>query len=47
MNHTPSNNHYVSAEGTIAQASAAFSVNFGMYKVKGKTVRYVHLYRVK
>jgi len=37
--HTPANNHYVSAEGTVAQAQAAFGVAFGAYKVKGKTVR--------
>ncbi|HLO30619.1 MAG TPA: S53 family peptidase [Anaerolineales bacterium] len=39
VNHTPMNNHYVSAEGTIAQAQTAFGVQFGMYKVNGKTVR--------
>ena len=39
VNYTPANNHYVSAEGTVAQASAAFSAQFGMYKVNGKTVR--------
>lgn len=37
--YTPSNNHYVSAEGTIAQAEAAFSTTFGMYQVQGLTVR--------
>ena len=37
--YTPQNNHYVSAEGTIAQASAAFGVDFGMYQVQGLTVR--------
>jgi subtilase family serine protease len=37
--HTPQNNHYVSAEGTIAQASSAFGVDFGMYQVQGLTVR--------
>src|ERR1044071_9709055 len=39
VNYTPMNNHYVSAEGTIAQAQAAFGVQFGMYKVGGKDVR--------
>jgi len=39
VNYTPTNNHYVSAEGTVAQAQAAFGVQFGMYKVNGKTVR--------
>src|SRR5260370_4979418 len=37
--HTPQNNHYVSAEGTIAQASAAFGVDFGTYQVQGLAVR--------
>jgi subtilase family serine protease len=37
--YTPTNNHYISAEGTVAQAQAAFGVQFGMYKVNGKTVR--------
>ena len=37
--HTPMNNHYVSAEGTVAQAQTAFGAQFGMYKVKGKSVR--------
>src|SRR6266498_1649709 len=39
VNYTPINNHYVSAEGTVAQAQAAFGVQFGMYKVNGKIVR--------
>lgn len=37
--YTPANNHYVSAEGTIAQAQAAFGVSFGMYKANGLTLR--------
>jgi subtilase family serine protease len=37
--YTPQNNHYVAAEGTIAQAQAAFGVDFGMYQVNGLTVR--------
>ncbi len=39
VNYTPANNHYVSAEGTVAQAAAAFSTSFGLYKVRGQTVR--------
>jgi subtilase family serine protease len=39
VNYTPTNNHYVSAEGTIGQAQAAFATQFAMYNVKGKTVR--------
>src|SRR5438067_869580 len=37
--YTPMNNHYVSAEGTIAQAAAAFGTSFGMYSVDGLTLR--------
>jgi subtilase family serine protease len=37
--HTPTNNHYVAAEGTVAQAQAAFGTKFGMYNVGGKSVR--------
>jgi len=37
--YTPTNNHYVAAEGTVAQASAAFGTHFGLYSVRGKTVR--------
>ena len=37
--YTPKNNHYVSAEGTIAQAEAAFGVKFGNYKVNGMRLR--------
>ncbi|HEY5474073.1 MAG TPA: S53 family peptidase, partial [Candidatus Limnocylindrales bacterium] len=39
VDYTPTNNHYVAAEGTVAQAEAAFATTFGMYKVKGKLVR--------
>jgi subtilase family serine protease len=39
VNYTPKNNHYVSAQGTVGQAQAAFGTQFAMYKVKGKTVR--------
>jgi subtilase family serine protease len=37
--YTPGNNHYVAAEGTVAQAQTAFGASFGMYKVQGQTVR--------
>jgi subtilase family serine protease len=39
VEYMPSNNHYVSAEGTVAQAEAAFGTSFGMYNVQGLTVR--------
>jgi len=39
VEYTPTNNHYVSAEGTLAQAAAAFGTSFGMYTVQGLTVR--------
>jgi subtilase family serine protease len=39
VEYTPQNNHYVSAEGTVAQAQAAFGASFGMYKVDGLTLR--------
>ena len=39
VNYTPSNNHYVSAEGTVAQAAAAFGTTFGMYSIGGLTLR--------
>lgn len=39
IDYTPQNNHYVEAEGTVAQAEAAFGVNFGMYNVNGQAVR--------
>ena len=39
IDYTPQNNHYVEAEGTVAQAQEAFGTSFGMYKVNGKTVR--------
>src|SRR5205807_9521706 len=37
--YTPKNNHYVSAQGTIGQAQAAFGVSFGMYKANGLKLR--------
>ena len=39
VNYTPMNNHYVSAEGTVAQAAAAFGTTFGMYSVSGQVLR--------
>ena len=39
VDYTPQNNHYVAAEGTVAQASAAFGVTFGMYSIDGMTLR--------
>ena len=39
VQYTPQNNHYVSAEGTVALAQAAFGTTFGNYLVRGQTVR--------
>jgi subtilase family serine protease len=39
VEYTPLNNHYVSAEGTVAQAEAAFGVGFAMYSVKDLILR--------
>jgi subtilase family serine protease len=39
VNYTPKNNHYVSAQGTVGQAQAAFATQFAMYNVNGKSVR--------
>lgn len=39
VEYTPQNNHYISVEGTVAQAEAAFGVSIGMYHVDGLTVR--------
>jgi subtilase family serine protease len=39
VGYTPQNNHYVQAEGTVAQAEAAFGTPFAMYSVEGQTVR--------
>ena len=36
---TPGNNRFVAAEGTVAQARAAFSVELGEYATSGKTLR--------
>jgi subtilase family serine protease len=37
--HTPLNNHYIAAEGTIAQAATAFGTSFDMYAYDGLTLR--------
>ncbi len=39
VRYTPGNNHYVVAEGTVAQAEAAFKTTINRYKVNGKVVR--------
>ena len=39
VDYTPSNRLYVAAEGTVAQAAAAFKVSFGNYRVDGLTLR--------
>jgi subtilase family serine protease len=39
VDYTPANRLYVAAEGTVAQAAAAFKVSFGNYRVKGMTLR--------
>ncbi|HEY3051708.1 MAG TPA: S53 family peptidase [Gaiellaceae bacterium] len=39
IDYTPANNHYVAAEGTIAQANAAFGTTLRLYNVRGKTLR--------
>ena len=36
---TPSNNHFVAAEGTVAQAQSAFGVALGEYATAGMTLR--------
>ena len=37
--YTPANNHYVSAQGSVGQAQAAFGTDFGMYQANGLTLR--------
>ncbi|HET7489552.1 MAG TPA: S53 family peptidase [Acidimicrobiales bacterium] len=37
--YTPQNRHYVAAEGTVAQANAAFGTTLQTYSVQGRTVR--------
>ncbi|TMF48082.1 MAG: serine protease, partial [Chloroflexi bacterium] len=39
LDYTPLNNHYVAAEGTVAQAASAFGTTFGTYRVAGTTLR--------
>ena len=39
VGYTPGNNHYVVAEGTVAQAEQAFDTTINRYKVNGKVVR--------
>jgi subtilase family serine protease len=39
IDYTPQNNHYVAAEGTVAQANTAFGTTLRLYNVRGKTVR--------
>ena len=39
VDYTPLNNHYVAAEGTVAQAASAFATTFGTYSVAGQTLR--------
>src|SRR5260370_25445580 len=37
--YSPQNNHYISAEGSVAQLAAAFGAQFDLYNVRGQTVR--------
>src|SRR5256885_5309880 len=39
LDYTPLNNHYVAAEGTVAQAASAFGTTFGTYRVDGTTLQ--------
>src|SRR5436190_4183901 len=39
VEYVPSNNHYVSAEGTVAQVETAFSTQLDLYSVQGLTLR--------
>jgi subtilase family serine protease len=39
VDYTASNNLFVAAEGTVAQASAAFATTFNQYRYKGLTLR--------
>jgi subtilase family serine protease len=39
IDYTPQNNHYVAAEGTVAQANAAFGTTLRLYNFRGKTLR--------
>ncbi len=38
IDYTPQNNHYVAAEGTLAQAAAAFGTSFGLYAYQGNVL---------
>jgi subtilase family serine protease len=39
VDYTPSNNHYVAAEGTVAQVQTAFQTKLNLYSVRGKSLR--------
>jgi subtilase family serine protease len=39
VDYTPTNNHYVAAEGTVAQANQAFGVTLNTYSYQGLTLR--------
>jgi subtilase family serine protease len=39
VTYTPSNNHYVAAEGTVDQVQSAFGAQLKMYSVNGQTLR--------
>jgi subtilase family serine protease len=39
ITYTPQNNHYISVEGTLAQAQSAFGAQFALYQVQGQTLR--------
>ncbi len=39
VDYTPQNNHYVAAEGTVAQAAAAFGTTFNDYSYQGVVLR--------
>src|SRR6266542_2968290 len=39
IDYTPTNNHYVAADGTVAQVEAAFGVQLNEYSLKGLTLR--------
>ena len=38
VDYTPANNHYVAAEGSVAQAESAFQTTLGSYQYKGLTL---------
>jgi subtilase family serine protease len=39
VQYVPENNHYVSAEGTVAQVESAFATKLNLYSVQGQTLR--------